>query len=199
MDAHGCGSCRGAEERDCVSSVGEMEVVMEKGEEAVLSGMTTLKSERLEAVDKDDIARDVGVMTDVNSSVDEGGEGGKETPIDSSSSNDDLVGVGIYKDVGIATASFSFLDELRADGGVDNKGEWEGKGGNGFSGGIFGIDFLLEEDGEESENGMESDDWGWGASDIGVRLREGKEGESGVDDDCSRGVTCIGVEGGWKG
>jgi hypothetical protein len=67
------------------------------------------------------MARDVGVMTDVDPNVDEGGEGGKDTTTDASSSNGDPLGVNIGKEVTNATSSLPSRNELTADGGVGNE------------------------------------------------------------------------------
>jgi hypothetical protein len=128
MDAHGW-KLGGAEEEDWVSSVGEIEVVIEKGDETVLSARTEgLEGGGVGSVDAGAMARDVGVMTDVNSDVDKGGEGGRDTTTDSSSSNDNPLD--IRKEVSNATSCPS-CDELRAIGGVGNEQD-KGKGGNGL-------------------------------------------------------------------
>ncbi len=151
MDAHGW-RLRGAEEEDWVSSVGEIEVVIEKGDETVLSaGTESLEGGGGGSVDAGVMARDVGVMTDVNSDVDEGGEGGKDMTANSSSSNDDPVGVNIRKEVGNATSCLPSCNGLKADGGVGN--EEQGKGGNGLSGDVAaGTDFLDDDEGESGVN-----------------------------------------------
>jgi len=156
MDAHGW-KLGGAEEEDWVSSVGEIDVVIEKGDETVLSAGT----EGLEGVGSGGVgamARDVGVMTDVDSNVDEGGEGGKDMTTDSSSSNDDPLGVNIGKEVNNATSCLPSCNALRADGGVGNEEQDKGKGGNGLSGDVAaGTDFL---DGDEGEREVISDGCG---------------------------------------
>jgi hypothetical protein len=180
MEAHGW-KLGGAEEEDWVSSVGEIDVVIEKGDEAVLSaGTEGLEGGGVGSVDAGAMARDVGVMTGVNSDVDEGGEGGKDTTTDSSSSNDNPLDVNIRKEVSNATSCLPSCNELRAVGGVGNEEQDKGKGGNGLSGDVAaGTNFL---DGDEGKSGVISNGCGRGVTRTDLRLEE-EEGEIGVNSD----------------
>ena len=195
------------------------DVEIERDDDIVVGAITGVVGGRVEAVEGDEIAIDVGVTTDVEPKVDGGRDSKLMVTVSSSieSSSDTLVG-GICKEVGVAT-SLSSVEGAKGegpgdkDGSGDSDGDGDRDGTGGSASGVAG-DGTKDGTGEGARDGTgegardgTGDGAGDGAGDsagdanamgdkITVGEREGKGGnggdatkDSGVRTYCGLGVT----------